>query len=161
MNWRDGIWLWVLCKLGVHARLAARYARFLEQSPEHSLTTSLTCPASRTKRALSTTDASHPCHGSLIPGSAWPNLGPAEALVHQSRRLHRLAGYDANVAVERVRGPTIADTPRSSSVSRDRSLFSPSDGLRKHEDVEGAEYWTVVLWTVRLRNYRAGGMRWT
>jgi hypothetical protein len=30
--------------------------------------------------------------------------------------------------------------PRSSSVSRDRSLFSPSDGLRKHEDVEGAEY---------------------
>ncbi|CEL07715.1 hypothetical protein ASPCAL10870 [Aspergillus calidoustus] len=110
MNWRDGIWLWVLCKLGVHAPLAARYARFLEQSSEDSLTASLTYPASRTKRALSTTDASQPCHGSLIPGSAWPNPGPAEALVHRSRRLHRLAGYDANVAVARVRGPTIADT---------------------------------------------------
>jgi hypothetical protein len=103
MKWRDGIWLWVLCKLGVHAPLAARYAGFLEQSPEHSLTTSLTYPASRTKRAVSTTNASHPCHGSLI-------LGPAEALVHRSRRLHRLAGYDANVTVARVRGPTIADT---------------------------------------------------
>ncbi|CEL07073.1 hypothetical protein ASPCAL10238 [Aspergillus calidoustus] len=94
MNWRDGIWLWVLCKLGVQAPLAA----------------SLTYPASRTKRALSTTDASHPCPGSLIPGSAWPNAGPAEALVHRSRRLHRLAGYDANVAVARVGKPTIADT---------------------------------------------------
>jgi hypothetical protein len=32
MNWRDGIWSWVMCKLGVHAPLATRYARFLEQS---------------------------------------------------------------------------------------------------------------------------------
>ncbi|KAL2801575.1 hypothetical protein BJX63DRAFT_438689 [Aspergillus granulosus] len=38
------------------------------------------------------------------------NPGAAEALMSQFRRLHRLAGYDANVAVARVRGPTIADT---------------------------------------------------
>ncbi|CEL11946.1 hypothetical protein ASPCAL15040 [Aspergillus calidoustus] len=82
------------------------YARFLEQSSEHSLTASLTCPASQTKMAVSTTDASHTFHGSLIPGSAWPNPGAAEALVHRSRRLHRLAGYDANVAVACVRGPS-------------------------------------------------------
>jgi hypothetical protein len=37
----------------------------------------------------------------------------AEALMHRSRRLPRLAGYDANVAVARVRGPTIADTSAS------------------------------------------------
>jgi hypothetical protein len=110
MNWRDGILLWVLCKLGVHASLASRYARFLEQSSEHSLTASLTCAASRTKMALSTTDASHTCHGFLIPGSAWPNPGAAEALMSRSRRLHRLAGYDANAAVACVRGPTIAGT---------------------------------------------------
>ena len=28
MNWLDGTWLWVLCKLGVHASLASRYAAF-------------------------------------------------------------------------------------------------------------------------------------
>jgi hypothetical protein len=110
MNWRDGIWLWVLCKLGVHASLASRYARFLEQSAGHSLTTSPACAASRTKMALSTTEASRMCHGSLIPGSACPNPSSAEALMYRSRRLHRLAGYDANVAKACVRGPTIADT---------------------------------------------------
>jgi hypothetical protein len=30
--------------------------------------------------------------------------------------------------------------PQSKSLSRDRSLFSPLDGLRKHEDAEAAEY---------------------
>ncbi|KAL6229330.1 hypothetical protein BDW75DRAFT_235284 [Aspergillus navahoensis] len=110
MNWLDGICLWVLCKLGVHASLGLRYARFLEQSAEHSLTTSLACPASRTEMALSTTEASHMCHGSLIPGSACLNPNSAAALVYQSLRLHHLAGYDANVAVACVRGPTIANT---------------------------------------------------
>ncbi|KAL2835709.1 hypothetical protein BJX68DRAFT_260103 [Aspergillus pseudodeflectus] len=98
MNWRDGILLWVLCKLGVHASLASRYARSLEQSSEHSLTASLTCPVSRTKGSLSSTEA---------VGLAQSQS--AEAM-HRSRRLPRLAGYDANVAVARVRGPTIADT---------------------------------------------------
>lgn len=87
MNWLDGVRLWVLCKLGVHASLASRYARFLEQRSEHSLTTSLTCPASRTQMAVSTTEASHTRHGSLVPGSACPNPGPAEALRYRSRRL--------------------------------------------------------------------------
>ena len=95
---------------GLFAFLASMYARFLEQRSEHSLTTSLTCPASRTQMAVSTTEASHTCHGSLIPGSACPNPGPAEAQMHRSRWLHRLAGYGANVAVVCVRGPTIADT---------------------------------------------------
>jgi hypothetical protein len=31
--------------------------------------------------------------------------------------------------------------PRAKSLSRDRSLFSPSDGLRKGEDVEGCGRW--------------------
>ncbi|KAL3483119.1 hypothetical protein BJX62DRAFT_231202 [Aspergillus germanicus] len=110
MNWRDGIWLWVLCKLGVHASLGSRYARFLEQSSEHSLTASLTCPASWIKMALSTTDASHTCHWSLIPGLACPNAGAAEALMSRLRRLHRPAAYNANIAVARVHGPTIAGT---------------------------------------------------
>ncbi|KAL2838675.1 hypothetical protein BJX68DRAFT_210801 [Aspergillus pseudodeflectus] len=100
-----------LVQAWVHASLASRYARFLEQSSEHSLTAILTCPASWTKMALSTTtDASHTCHGSLILGSAWPNPGAAKALMSRSRRLHRLAGYDANAVVACVRGPTIADT---------------------------------------------------
>jgi hypothetical protein len=30
--------------------------------------------------------------------------------MHESHRLHGLAGYDATVAVARARGPTIADT---------------------------------------------------
>lgn len=110
MNWLDGTWFWVLCKLGVHALVASRYARFPEQRSVHSMTTSLTCPASRTKMVLSTTEASHTCLGSLNPGSACHNPSPAEALMHQSRRLRRLAGYGANSAVACVRGPTIADT---------------------------------------------------
>ncbi|CEL07062.1 hypothetical protein ASPCAL10227 [Aspergillus calidoustus] len=60
--------------------------------------------------ALPTTEVSHTCHGSLVPGSARPDLGQADAPGNQSRRLHGLAGYSATVAVARARGPTIADT---------------------------------------------------
>ncbi|KAB8067900.1 hypothetical protein BDV29DRAFT_196079 [Aspergillus leporis] len=99
MNWLD-----------VDVSLALRYARFLEQNIEHLLITSMACLVSRTKMALSSTEASRMCYGSLIPASAWPSPSSAEALMHWSCWLHRLAGYDANVAVACVRRPTIADT---------------------------------------------------
>ena len=60
--------------------------------------------------ALSTTEALRTGHESLIIGSARPKLGHADAPSQQSRRLLRLTGCGANVAVARVRGPTIAST---------------------------------------------------
>jgi len=53
---------------------------------------------------------------SIIPGRVGVPEGRLsgfekfEALMHRSGRLHRLAGYGANVAVACVRGPTIGDT---------------------------------------------------
>ena len=61
--------------------------------------------------------------------------------MHRSRRLHGLAGYDANVAVAcRSRTYHCRHYRDPMAYRAEKSPFSPPDGLHKHEDAEGAEY---------------------